>query len=83
MPNWFGLSDMHGGLWEWCDTGYPAELVTDPSVSPQQAQNLYVVKGGALYSPAVRCRPAQRNYGELQTPAMYWSFRVVMEVGRP
>ena len=79
MPNAFGLFDMHGGLWEWCDSPFPPEYVTDPAVTPEQKRNLYVLRGGAYYSPAVRCRSAQRNYGDANTPGMYWGFRIVME----
>lgn len=80
MPNFFGLFDMHGGLWEWCDSRFPAEFVTDPRISPEARADLYVVRGGAYYSPAVRCRSAQRNYGDPRTPGMYWGFRIVMEL---
>ncbi|MBN1492445.1 MAG: SUMF1/EgtB/PvdO family nonheme iron enzyme, partial [Phycisphaerae bacterium] len=76
----FGLFDMHGGLWEWCDSRFPAEFVTDPRISPEARADLYVVRGGAYYSPAVRCRSAQRNYGDPRTPGMYWGFRIVMEL---
>jgi len=79
MPNAFGLFDMHGGLWEWCDSRFPQEYVADPAVTTEQKRNLYVLRGGAYYSPAVRCRSAQRNYGDVDTPGMYWGFRIVME----
>lgn len=80
MPNAYGLFDMHGGLWEWCESRFPLELVKDPRVAPEAARDLYVLRGGAFYSPAVRCRSAQRNYGDPHTPAMYWGFRIVMEL---
>jgi len=80
MPNWFGLFDMHGGLWEWTDSRFPPEFVTDPKLTADQKNNLFVVRGGAYYSPAVRCRSAQRNYGDAHTPGMYWGFRPVMEI---
>jgi formylglycine-generating enzyme required for sulfatase activity len=79
MPNAFGLFDMHGGLWEWCNSSFPPEYVADPAVTAEQRRNLYVLRGGAYYSPAVRCRSAQRNYGDANTPGMYWGFRIVME----
>jgi len=68
IPNFYGLFDMHGGLWEWCESKYPAELVTDIAVTAEQRQELYVLRGGAFYSPAVRCRSAQRNYGDAYSP---------------
>ena len=56
------------------------EELTDPDVPDAQKQNLYVKRGGAYYSPAVRCRSAQRNYGDGDTPQEYTGLRVVMEV---
>jgi formylglycine-generating enzyme required for sulfatase activity len=79
MPNFYGLFDMHGGLWEWCRTPYPADLVEDPGISPEQKENLYVFRGGAYYSPAIRCRSAQRNRGEPHGADGYRGFRIVME----
>jgi serine/threonine protein kinase/formylglycine-generating enzyme required for sulfatase activity len=68
MPNWFGLYDMHGGLWEWTSSHQMA-----------QGQQVYVYRGGAFYSPAVRCRSAQRNYGSPNVPDSYRGLRLVME----
>ncbi|MHC4671715.1 MAG: protein kinase domain-containing protein [Planctomycetota bacterium] len=83
MPNYLGLFDMHGGMWEWTGSKYPAELVTDPSVTAQYLNNLHIVKGGAYYSAAVRCRSAQRNYGDVSSPGRYWGLRLVMEAAQP
>ena len=33
MPNFHGLFDMHGGLWEWTDSRYPAELMDSPELT--------------------------------------------------
>jgi formylglycine-generating enzyme required for sulfatase activity len=74
---------MHGGLWEWCDSPFPAEFVKDPAVSPEAARSLYVIRGGAFYSPAVRCRSAQRNYCDVRAPNMYYGLRIVMEPAGP
>ena len=73
MPNWYGLFDMHGGVWEWCDSRYP--LDGDLKV--------WVLRGGAYHSPAVRCRSAQRNYGSAQASGTYNGFRLVMELIEP
>lgn len=80
MPNFHGLFDMHGSLWEWTDSRYPPELVAETDMDSALRQNLYVCRGGAYYSPAVRCRSAQRNYGSPHWPDMYKSFRPVMEL---
>ena len=76
MPNAFGLFDMHGGLWEVCNTRYPERFVDEPT---HMGKTLWVIRGGAYYSPAVRCRSAQRNYRDEQSAYHYSGFRVVME----
>ncbi|MCP4251498.1 MAG: SUMF1/EgtB/PvdO family nonheme iron enzyme, partial [bacterium] len=80
LPNWFGLFDMHGGLWEWCDSRYSADSVQDPELKDVE---LWVYRGGAYYSPAVRCRSAQRNRGEAHVSFDYHGVRLVMEMDQP
>jgi len=77
MPNFYGLFDMHGGLWEWTDSRYPAELLDTPELA---AQELWVYRGGASYSSALRCRSTQRNYGVANRATDYHGFRIVMEM---
>jgi formylglycine-generating enzyme required for sulfatase activity/predicted Ser/Thr protein kinase len=79
MPNEFGIFDMHGGLWEWTNSRYPPELLTDTSLKEQE---LWIYRGGAYYSPAVRCRCAQRNYGS-GAATDYNGFRIVLEFVEP
>ena len=48
-PNPFGLFDMHGNVWEWCDDGfegldYTKQIRIDPR-GPTVA-NLYALRGG-------------------------------------
>ncbi len=69
MPNFYGVFDMHGGTWEWTSTIYTNEKLT------------FVIKGGASYSPEVRCRSAQRNFSQPQAFSSYHGFRLVMELG--
>lgn len=80
MPNVFGLFDMHGNLWEWTDSRMPPGAITDPRVTPEQAGRLYILRGGAYYSPSLVCSSAQRNYSEASRPSMYWGMRLVMEM---
>ncbi len=78
MPNAYGLFDMHGGVWEWTDTPYPPELIDDAPGST--GLTFFVCRGGAWYSPAVRCRSAQRHFMAMNRVDHYVGVRLVMEM---
>lgn len=64
-PNAWGLRDMHGNVWQWCQTTVPRPTGVDPegentqyAVDPPSK----VLRGGYWGSTPTACRSAYRNF---------------------
>jgi formylglycine-generating enzyme required for sulfatase activity len=63
-PNAFGLFDMHGNVWEWCQDAFAESFYRDsPACDPRcygAAGNQRVIRGGAWNMQPAHCRSAHR-----------------------
>jgi formylglycine-generating enzyme required for sulfatase activity len=88
-PNAFGLYDMHGNVWEWCQDDWHDNYIDAPKDgsgwTSQSGIILKVLRGGSWLGSPQDCRSASRNYSNWDGRAFIYSyvgFRVVCVVGR-
>jgi formylglycine-generating enzyme required for sulfatase activity len=89
LPNAWGLYDMHGNVWEWCQDYfdvYPGGIALDPQGPATGGDR--VIRGGDWYGnyPGARyCRSAGRFYFLYWIDMYYFGigFRVVLASSQP
>ncbi|MFM6896340.1 MAG: SUMF1/EgtB/PvdO family nonheme iron enzyme [Microcystis panniformis] len=77
-PNAWGLYDMSGNVWEWCEDNWHDSYKNAPSDGSawlKNDNNSHIIRGGSWYYTPGRCRSAYRHY--IEYPGYSYGFRVV------
>jgi formylglycine-generating enzyme required for sulfatase activity len=81
-PNAWGIYDMHGNVWEWCEDEY-CPYPDSPAVDPKPAQcgsGLKVIRGGSFYFGADSARSALRYTHAPELKGFSIGLRLVREL---
>ena len=82
VANEFGLCDMHGNVWEWCEDHYHDSYKGAPEdgtvwIDEKPKEELRILRGGSWIVDPWYCRSARRYFGDPSNRGYGLGFRVV------
>jgi eukaryotic-like serine/threonine-protein kinase len=81
--NGFGLCDMHGNVWEWCEDSWHDSYSGAPiDGSAWMGSDSCVMRGGSWFVNPSACRSAYRGRGNAADFDAYIGFRVVYSLAK-
>ena len=83
-PNGWGLYDMHGNVWEWCQdwmAKYPFEATIDPAGPPTGISRIR--RGGSWQEYPVFCRSAYRSSSHPKNKGPNLGLRLAVSLEKP
>jgi formylglycine-generating enzyme required for sulfatase activity len=85
-PNAFGLYDMHGNVWEWCEDERHENYINAPTDGSSWQSRISlgqkVLRGGCWHDYARYCRSACRLKSPCCSRNYFYGFRVVLSPSR-
>ncbi|MBL8149829.1 MAG: SUMF1/EgtB/PvdO family nonheme iron enzyme [Blastocatellia bacterium] len=84
FPNLFGLSDMHGNIWEWCGDVWHDAYTDAPNDGTtwfgDTDPSRRVMRGGSWYTNSALCRSATRTASQSSSKSDFVGLRVVISI---
>jgi sulfatase modifying factor 1 len=79
LPNAFGLYDMHGNVWEWCQD-WKSDYTVNPQIDPAGPREgtERILRGGCWINPVTNARSARRYYLPPHDARDLTGFRIVI-----
>ena len=82
LPNSFGLFDMHGNIYEWCEDAYHDSYIGAPTTGIAwlvPPDIIKILRGGCWNDNSIGCRSSNRNYSNSDRYSECNGFRLVRE----